>query len=113
MIVARASNLDERYQLSRGGGEEPMWTATGDEIIYRNQRRWYSVPVLHSAGIPFGAARLLFEGPYSNVPGWSHAVTPDGKRFMLLLASSEETATKLHVVTGWFSELNRLAPGDR
>jgi hypothetical protein len=45
-----------------------------------------------------------------NVPGWSHDISPDGRRQLLLLGPREETADRLVGVTNWFSELRRLAP---
>jgi len=55
--------------------------------------------------------RLLFEGPYLNVPGYSYDIAPDGQRFLMLQPVAQEvTATQLNAVLGWFEELRRRVP---
>jgi len=110
VVVVRASNPSELHQLSPEGGEEAIWNRAGDEIVFRNSRRWYGVTVSTRGGFSAGPPRLLFEGAYPNVPGWSHELTPDGKHHVVLLATPRETTTQLNVVTNWFAELRRLAP---
>lgn len=107
--VIRAADPSERYRVTRDGGEEAIWSVNGEEIVYRNHQRWYSVRVSTRNGFSYEQPRLLFEGPYANVPGWSHGLMPDG-RHLLLQTPPEETTTQLNVVTNWFAELKRLAP---
>lgn len=113
VFVAPTSNPDERIQITRNGGEEPLWSANENEIVYRSRTSWYAVSVSFNDGIQFSQPRLLFDGPYHNVPGYSHALMPDGHRHLLLLGPSEQTARRIEVVLGWGSALRRLAPRDR
>jgi Tol biopolymer transport system component len=98
-----------QHRISVGGGEEGVWSRDGRAIIYRNGPRWYAVRVTPGEPFEYGPPRLLFEGPYNNVPGWSHDVGPDGSH-LVLVGSGTETTTRLEVITDWFSELRRLAP---
>ena len=100
----------ERYKISTAGGEEPLWSPRGDRIVYRNGTQWFAVDVSTANGFKAGKARLLFEGPYLNAPGWSHSFFPDGQRQLLLLGPQEQTSNRLVAVTNWFAELQRLAP---
>jgi len=100
----------ERYKISSAGGEEPLWSPKGDRIVYRNGRQWLVVDVSTNHGFSAGKARVMFEGPYLNVPGWSHSFFPDGQRQLLLLGPQEQTSNRLVGVTNWFAELQRLAP---
>jgi hypothetical protein len=109
VAVARTTNPSERYQVSSSGGEEPLWSASDNRIVYRSATTWYAVPVSTKDGFKFGIPQRLFDGPYYNAPGYSHGLLPDG-RHLLMLGSSVQTTTRLEVITGWFTELRRLAP---
>jgi hypothetical protein len=111
-MVARASDPAERYQISRAGGEEGIWSRAGDEIVFREGNRWFRVRVSTRGKFSYDAPTFLFEGNYSNVPGWSHDLTPDGGH-LLLAGPPEQTTTQLNVVTNFHAELRRLAPPSR
>ena len=110
IYVSSTENPDERYPISANGGEEPRWSPRGDQIIYRNRQQWFAVAVSTRNGFHAGRPTPLFNGPYLNVPGWSHDIAPDGHRQLLLLGPREETSIRLVAVTNWFAELRRLAP---
>lgn len=103
----------ERYPLSEDEGEEPIWSHRGDEIVFRRGWSWMSVHVDTTRSPRFSAPRRLFDGPFINVPGWSHDVTADGRHHLLLIGPEEQTTTRLKLVTGWFGELRRVAPDER
>ena len=100
----------ERYKISSSGGEEPLWSPRGDRVVYRNGEQWFSVDISTANGFSASEPRLMFEGPYLNVPGWSHSFFPDGRRQLLLLGPQEQTSLRLVAINNWFSELMRLAP---
>jgi serine/threonine-protein kinase len=110
IYVSSTDNPDDRYPISANGGEEPRWSPSGDQIVYRNRQQWFAVDVTIRNGFHASQPRLLFNGPYLNVPGWSHDISPDGRRHLLLLGPREETSNRLVGVTNWFSELRQLAP---
>jgi serine/threonine-protein kinase len=110
VYVIRVDDPQERYKISLAGGEEPLWSPRGDQIIYRNRQQWVAVDVATQNGFSAGRPRVLFEGPYLNVPGWSHDLSRDGERHLLLQGPREETGNRLIVVANWFAELRRLAP---
>lgn len=101
---------EARWTISAAYGEEPYWSASGDEIFYRRGNEWLSVPVRTDPEFEAGVPQVLFEGPYINVPGISYGVTPDARRFLLLKQQDQRPATRIHVVSNWFDELERLAP---
>src|SRR5436190_1014417 len=72
-------NADNIIQVSNGGGEEPVWTHSGRQVIYRNGNKWWMVDVITTDGkIKPATPRLLFEGPYLNCRGPSFDIAPDG-----------------------------------
>jgi hypothetical protein len=109
VVVVRTTNPSERYPISASGGEEPLWSASDDRIVYRSATTWYAVSVSTKNGFKFGAPQRLFDGPYYNAPGYSHGLLADGRQ-LLILGSSVRTTTRLEVITNWFTELRRLAP---
>ncbi|HKR08456.1 MAG TPA: protein kinase [Gemmatimonadaceae bacterium] len=110
IYVSSIERPQERYKISSAGGEEPLWSPRGDRIVYRNGQQWMAVDVTTASGFNAGTPRVLFQGPYLNVPGWSHSFYPDGQRQLLLLGPQEQISKRLVAVTNWFAELRRLAP---
>ena len=110
VYVSSTEHPEERHRISTNGGEEPRWSRRGNRIVYRNQRQWFAVDLSTQNGFRAGKPVVLFTGPYLNVPGWSHDISIDGRRHLLLLGPREETSNRLVAVTNWFSELRRLAP---
>ena len=104
-------NADKIIQVSDGGGEEPVWTPSGREVVYRHGNQWWKVEVFKTDGsIQPGTPKLLFEGPYLNIPGPSFDIAPDGRFLLLKSITQEHTTTSLVVVQNWFEELKKLAP---
>jgi eukaryotic-like serine/threonine-protein kinase len=97
-----------KKQVSTAGGEEPRWRPGGREIIYRYGAQWFSAPFTDKPSLALGTPRLLFEGPYINVPGYSWAMTPDGDRYLLLENPDlQRRVTTLTVLTNFFDEIRR------
>jgi Tol biopolymer transport system component len=97
--------------ISRESGEEPLWSANGDELFYRNRTKWMVVSISTEPEFVAGTPQVLFEGPYGQVSGLSYDVAPDGRRFLVLQPQYDDSQVReLHVVTNWFEELKRLAP---
>jgi len=101
---------EARWTISAGYGEEPLWSAVGDEIFYRRGDEWLSVPVKTDPDFEASIPQVVFEGSYINVAGLSYNVTPDAQRFLLLKRQYQPPATRIHVVANWFEELKRLVP---
>lgn len=100
-----------RWTVSSDGGEEPIWSSDEDKLVYRNGNDWLEVQISTEPTFTIGSRKLLFHGPYINVPGYSYDISPDGKRFLLLKPlSNARTSTRLKVIKNWFEEVNRLAP---
>ncbi|MDH5643043.1 MAG: protein kinase, partial [Gemmatimonadota bacterium] len=96
-----------RWQISVGGGSEPLWARNGRELFYRSTGGdMISVPVLAGPNFRTGPPQVLFStNPYL-VDGnaTSYDITPDGSRFLMIKKPGEES---LIVVVNWTEELRR------
>ncbi|MHC4628141.1 MAG: protein kinase domain-containing protein, partial [Planctomycetota bacterium] len=98
-------------QISDDFGEEPIFSPNGDELFYRNGDKWMVVSISTEPEFTAGTPRVLFEGPFHNVPNISYDVAPDGQRFLVLQPEHDDSDVReLHVVTNWFEEVKRLVP---
>jgi serine/threonine-protein kinase len=101
-----------KWQVSTEGGEEPVWSASGEELFYRNGEKWMAARV-HTGG-EFRAEKpqLMFEKYFLNVPGYSHWPSRDGKRQVMLQPSGNDVPPKqINVILNWAAELKQKVPG--
>jgi hypothetical protein len=102
------------WQVSVNGGEEPIWSSSGETLYYRFGNRMMGVSINYEPELSFGDPKLIFERPFNNVPGYSYDLSADDKRFLVLLPEAEKPEiTHLNVVVNWFEELDRLVPTDQ
>ena len=119
-----------RLSVSPGPGDDPQWAPDGRTIYYRNGVTFFAVDVATDPSFAVTSApRRLFDyptlvtaAPQRSAPKWD--VHPDGTRFILTEASGVAEATQggdgvvspgqrlqnFHIVTNWFTELQRLVP---
>jgi Tol biopolymer transport system component len=97
-----------KRQISNAGGEEVIWSRDGRSLYYREGLKWMSVAVLTQPDFSAAAPKVMFEGPYLNVPGVSYDVAADGKHFIMIEENQKQApTTQLNVVLNWFEELKR------
>ncbi len=96
-----------RWQVSNGGGIEPLWSRDGRELFFKSQG--YLVKADVSSGATFAVGQLTRLFP---VTGFAleadyreYDVTADGERFVMNLLGRTSAGSKLIVVDNWFTEL--------
>jgi serine/threonine-protein kinase len=101
-------------QVSTDGGHEPLWSHDGRELFFRDYTgtRMYTVAIQTSPRLRIGRPQLLFTGPFmeGRVYGRNFDVTPDGRRFLMVMDAQPEAVTQIRVVMNWFEELEQLVP---
>jgi hypothetical protein len=94
-----------------------MWDPSGKALYYRSGNKMMRVEVTTEGSFRFGAPKLVFEVPVASpptIPIGSAALSPDGKRFLMLQrVQSEQLVTQLNLVQNWTAELSRKTPGAR
>jgi serine/threonine-protein kinase len=112
------------WQVSTGGGSEPLWARSGRELFYRGSDTallGVAVAVEGSASFRTGKPVRLVEGRYyagagsGAAPGRTYDVSPDGLRFLMVKegGGADQTAAappSIVVVQHWVEELKRLVP---
>jgi serine/threonine-protein kinase len=106
-----------RWQVSNNGGTRPIWTRSGQELVYVSP-----TGALMAVGVARGPAwaattpALLVKEVYFTVPIWwgrSYDISPDGQRFLMIKeggADGTAAPASIMVVQHWVEELKRLVP---
>jgi hypothetical protein len=100
-----------KWQVSKGGGQEPQWRRDGNELFYMaSDRKLIAVAVKTDATFAPGDARALFDTRVtawegSNNQGPQYAVTADGQRFLVNTAS--DAVQPITLALNWPAALNK------
>jgi serine/threonine-protein kinase len=101
-----------KWQVSSGGGSQPLWSKRGDELFFVREGALYHVPISTGAAFDFGEAKLLLSGGQYALGGGGrreYDISPDGQRFYFI---KESTSRHIVVVQNWFAELKLLLPAN-
>jgi dipeptidyl aminopeptidase/acylaminoacyl peptidase len=103
-----------RWQVSGGGGRQPLWARNGAELFYLDPAgALLRVGVEKSAGwIGTAPQKVLEPGYYTGTAASvarNHDITPDGRRFLVIkpLAATQNSPS-IVVVQHWGEELKQL-----
>jgi serine/threonine-protein kinase len=104
-----------KWQVSTGGGEDPLWSHDGRELFYRNGSSIIAVDVQTEPIFKALKSKILFQGAVSSNGGHRWDLSPDGKRFLMLkeagtAASAAAGPRKINIVLNWFEELKQRVP---
>ena len=104
-----------KWQISTGGGQNPLWSHDGRELFYRAGDSVFAVDVQTAEPtFKYGKPKLLFQGAYIAIGhGWD--LSKDGKRFLMLkraetTPSAAEGPRRINVVLNWLEELKQRVP---
>ena len=121
-IYVRSTQGPGKWQISDGGGWQPMWSGDGGTLFFRSREGLNAIEV-SAEGEEFRAGRPeflfgeIFGGPSGvRLPGYlfyDYDVSADGERFVVFPRRTEQDSgsATVHVVSGWFEELKRLTAG--
>jgi hypothetical protein len=111
LYLSTYPDIAQRIQISSTGGEEPRWTEDGSRVIYRWNDKWFEVDVTTEPALAVSPPRVVAQGAFINVPGYSWDMTSSGERFLFLEGPQQDTPIRqLQVITNFDTELNRLVP---
>jgi len=101
-----------RWQVSRGGGEEPRWRSDGKELFYlAPDGKLMAAEVKAGTGFEASVPIPLFVAhlrqPISAMDFFSYDVTADGQKFLVNTKIDSSNSAPLSVLLNWSSELEK------
>ena len=112
-----------RRQVSRNGGESPIWSRDGRELFYRNGDAVMAVQVMTGLNFGLSTPTELFRGAYTTFSTTLDQFEPnpwdissDGKRFLMIKKASRDQSAadaprpRINIVLNWTEELKQRVP---
>jgi DNA-binding winged helix-turn-helix (wHTH) protein/Tol biopolymer transport system component len=114
------ADLDERrWQVSSGGGTEPLWSSESRELFYRSPSgAVMRVSIDPQSTTPPGTPTKLFDakshalggrGEFAELRRRTYDVSLDGRRFLMIKNGNAQTTSatpeRIVLVQNWFEEL--------
>jgi len=102
-----------RWQISKAGGTEPVWSSDGHELFYRSSKGDLMAAQIDATGdFRVSGERALFSARTyaSDTRNRAYSVSPDGSSFYFIDALPG-TPSQLIVVTNWWEELKAKVGG--
>jgi serine/threonine-protein kinase len=109
VYIQRYPGPGDRVVVSVGGGREPVWSPSGDEIFYRSidGQRMMAVTVRTEPTLTIGRSRTLFQGSFRTGVFWAnYDVNPRTHEF-LMLAVDEPIQPRLTIAVNWTDSLSQ------
>jgi serine/threonine-protein kinase len=106
-------NVDAgHWTISTSGGTRPLWARSGKELFYVDgTNAMTSVPIQTAPTFSAGTPTKVFEGRYYyGAAGRTYDVSPDGQRFLMIKATTNDQAPSMVLVLNWLEELKARLP---
>jgi hypothetical protein len=108
VYLTRFPHPGARYQVSKEGGTQPVWSKDGKTLYYLDSFRKLTSVDIQTTGeaVQFGAAKPLFTaGIRHSIPTEAYDVASDGK--FLVVDSITESTAPIVLVTNWDTALKK------
>jgi hypothetical protein len=104
-----------KWQVSTGGGRDPRWNPNGKEIFYISPDQKLMAATVRANGPNFEVdppktlfqSRLFGPAGIALQLGHKYSVSPDGQRFLMIIAAQEQTPAPITVVVNWTAGLKK------
>jgi len=109
VYVQRFPGPGEKIQVSTDGGNHPVWSRDGKQLVYENAGTLWATEVMVS---PFrvGKSRVLYQGDiWNDAAGPNYTLAPGGHRIVVVERIKDPDGGNVKVVVNWNQELQALA----
>jgi len=104
VVVVPYPSRSGKWQISSGGGSNPIWSPSGQEIYYTQGSTIYSVSIHPGEGFDYSAPRKVLDLPRDGAA--LNGISPDGKKFIIITFPFKDLGTsEFTLVTDWFEQL--------
>jgi eukaryotic-like serine/threonine-protein kinase len=94
----------QKWLISTGGGSDPVWSADGRQLFYRDGTRMMAASIDLTPAVAAGTARPLFDGAFDvSDLDRNFDVSPDGRRFLMVRSEAAGALPQFRVVFNWIS----------
>jgi eukaryotic-like serine/threonine-protein kinase len=107
--------LDERVQVSTGGGAQAAWSRDGKTLYYRSGEHVYATDVQFDGDLTVGRPVAAFEAQFNDGPFGLAGYEPDGTGGIIAVrgVGGGSVPNQIEVVLNFFTEIERLDPARR
>jgi len=102
-----------KYKISsKDGGDSPLWTPDGRQIVFATGRRLMAADVQTRPGFTFTEPKPL-PIEIESTAGRPYDITADGKQFLVMQLAEEQgvkTSPQINMALNWFQELKQRVP---
>jgi hypothetical protein len=106
-----------KWQISTGGGANPVWARSGKQLFYRESENIMGVDVATQPDFSASTPRIIVPATVAATLSSgldAFDVSPDGHRFLVHRQSCETgQSLQINVILNWSEELRRLAPANK
>ena len=110
-----------KYQVSTGGGRNPLWSPDGKQLFYLQNENAGTMQIVavdvqtQPSFVIRKTTALPIKGIIGALGPRHYDITPDGKYFVVMLPKSQADLDKapfeqINVVLNWFRELQERVP---
>ena len=87
-------------QISTDGGIEVRWCRCG-QLFWRNGNHWMSTAIRTQPKLSWDPPRPSFQTDFIDTPNMSYALSPDGRRLLVVKRSDPDERSRIMVMTNW------------
>ena len=106
VYVQRFPPASDKWQISSGGGFQPLWRGDGKELFFCTEdQKIMSVDITTGSAFASSIPRQLFQAPIKLGFGYNYAVTSDGQRFLISSPDEAGGVAPMTIVLHWSAKL--------
>ena len=110
VYIRRFPGAERGKRVSVRGGREPVWSADGTELYYRDGNRMMAIAITTEPELRLGNPVELWEAPHfsQEFGAWNYDVAADGRFLMLKVPdTSNDETTRIHVFLNWLADVEK------
>ena len=110
VVIVPYPSHSGKWQISSGGGSNPIWSPSGKEIYFTQGATIFSVEIHPGNVFDYSAPKKMLDLPSD--AAYVSNISPDGKKFLMVtLPYKELNTSEFTLVTNWFQEVRNAFAG--